>query len=182
MAENKNGYIHILTNPSLEDDWSKFVVCDYPVVSKSELRNNESIPLPYYPYATLKIDNFKNAVNLFSSVKEVVNDGCYHVYNDCFMNASPDRALNLFYAHANILNLKMEISVFDKNDEDLVHILEYNHGIQYLFSFYDEEELDPEELYEDSSSGYYGGWSNSELRDACDAAYEGHSRLELGLE
>ena len=28
----------------------------------------------------------------------------------------------------------------------------------------------------------YSGWTNQELRDAADIAYEGYSRLELGLE
>jgi hypothetical protein len=90
----------------------------------------------------------------------------------------------------------------DENDETLEDMLDYG-GI-YEIGFYDEEKnvivterarfkdgkvfLDDEGDYvwdggfrylkEDDNSG----WTDQELRDAADMAYEGHSRLELGLE
>jgi len=92
--------------------------------------------------------------------------------------------------------------VDDENDETIEDMIDYG-GI-YETGYYDEEKdvivterakfKDGEVLLDDE--GYYvwdgcfrylkeddySGWTDQELKDAADIAYEGHSRLELGLE
>lgn len=90
----------------------------------------------------------------------------------------------------------------DENNKEIEEMLDYG-GI-YETGYYDEEKdvveiekavfkegavlLDDEGNYIwDGQFRYlkeddYSGWTDQELRDAADIAYEGHSRLELGLE
>ena len=49
-------------------------------------------------------------------------------------------------------------------------------------SFKEDNDLSYDNDYYEDVGDYYGGWSTQELQDAADIAYEGYSRLELGLD
>lgn len=63
-----------------------------------------------------------------------------------------------------------------EGDGDEEVIVQVNYNIQTG------EFGEDEERFRYSKEGDYSGWTDQELRDAADIAYEGHSRLELGLE
>ncbi len=89
-------------------------------------------------------------------------------------------------------------------DDDLCIVLERKNDGEYEVGYYDSEKdiichetaemKDGVVLLDDDGNyvwdggfrylkeGDYSGWTNQELRDAADIAYEGYSRLELGLE
>lgn len=48
--------------------------------------------------------------------------------------------------------------------------------------FKEDNDLYYDDVYYDDGNDSVGGWTRRELEDAADAAYEGYSRLELGLD
>lgn len=176
MPMNEYGYIHILINPSFKEDWIKLIVTENPILSESDLRQNREIPLPYVVYATIQIKD-EDITCLYSEF-EARTAIDYITQVETFFNISPKQALEVFYDIAFANHLKMEISIYDN---DLIHVLLFDRGIQNVLEVFDEE-IEYEESDFESRYDYSGVWTDRELRDACDAAYEGHSRLELGLD
>jgi len=182
---NGAGYIYIMTNPSFKEDWVKIEVSYQETVSSTGFELDDKVPLHYCVFATLKIEEYMKAIEILSEYKrqcmlEKKNSGS-------FFNSMPQQSLEALCDIAYIKHVSMEISIYEGY---YTHVFSFCRGIQYLFSFFDElkeEDCNHGDDYDDEpffgfGDDFYRGWSNRELLDACDAAYEGHSRLELGLD
>lgn len=84
------------------------------------------------------------------------------------------------------INKKENLYIFRFDYDTLFHYLHKSRKkgiltarVQYTDYYYDIAE---DKFYRKSPSGLFAGWTKRELAEAADIAYEGHSRLELGLE
>lgn len=181
MTNNKAGYIYILTNPSFREDWVKVLVSEKPTLSKAELQSaKEYVPLPYEVFATIQFENYKVSHEALKELEWNITELLIFDEKYGFYNLYPNQVLECIYEIAYKKNLSLQVSVYEN---DMIHILSFNRGIQYLFSINEEEiEEEDEELDFGYSGGFSSVWTNRDLDEACDIAYEGHSAVELGLD
>lgn len=113
--------------------------------------------------------NFNQNGSLVVAIKENVNPKDFSNPNYDHKDASKITYYEIS-ENGNLIRLDDNRNIFDPR--------------KYLWfpdSFREDNHLFYDECYDDSDY-YSGGWSQQELEDAADVAYEGHSRLELGLE
>lgn len=183
MSKKEPGYIFILTNPSFKEDWIKIIESDRPTMADSISWNYKELPLPYSLFASIKFDNFVDGAYLFAKFKAKTSKAILN--KSCFFNTTPKEALDTLCGLAYFCHFSMQISIYA---DELIYVQTFDRGVPNLLVI-DENEIKKEEndIDDDGPSAFGwgdfdGGWTDSELEEACDAAYEGHSRLELGLD
>ena len=94
-------------------------------------------------------------------------------------NIPPKPCIEVFYDIAFLYRIKMEVTVYE---DSKMYISQFDRGIYNPLIIPDLKRIDNEFEDEQYIDSEYVGWTNEELKDAYDAAYEGYSRLELGLD
>ncbi len=102
MAENKFGYVYILTNPSFREDWIKI---GKTTNMEERLRTlyNTSLPLPFEPYATMKTVKYNEAEKLVHHYIERFTNLRIEKKRE-FFNVKPEEALEIFREVATLLD------------------------------------------------------------------------------
>lgn len=95
MAEEKQGYVYILTNPSFREDWVKIGKSSRPVDKRLKELDNTSVPLPFEPYATLKTAKYSEAEKLVHHYIERFTNLRIRDNRE-FFNVKPEVALEIF--------------------------------------------------------------------------------------
>lgn len=118
------------------------------------------------------IHDFSGKETDLDTLKLITDDTLYPVYYDnknlCYLVLVDETNGGLLYLdsgldHSNILSCYYEGT-------------SYHPGFEIVF------DTDTEEMQINSGSDYDYGWTEQQLRDGEDIAYEGYSRLELGLD
>ena len=102
MANDKPGYVYILTNPSFREDWIKI---GKTTNMEERLRTlyNTSLPLPFEPYATMKTVKYNEAEKLVHHYIERFTNLRIEKKRE-FFNVKPEEALEIFREVATLLD------------------------------------------------------------------------------
>lgn len=103
MAEEKQGYVYILTNPSFREDWVKIGKSSRPVDVRSKELDNTAVPLPFDIYATLKTSKFDKVEKQIHKQIDRLTDLRIR-QNREFFNVAPDVALDIMRDFADLLD------------------------------------------------------------------------------
>lgn len=109
MANDKPGYVYILTNPSFREDWVKIGMTKN-MEERLRTLDNTSVPLPFKKYATLKTIKYQAAEKLVHHYIERFTDLRIRDNRE-FFNVRPEDALKIFRDVAELLD-DAEIEVF----------------------------------------------------------------------
>ena len=111
MANDKPGYVYILTNPSFREDWVKIGKSSRPVDVRSKELDNTAVPLPFEIYATMKTVKYNEAERLVHKyIERFTNRRIRN--NREFFNVKPEEALEIF-DDVKLLLDDAEIETFD---------------------------------------------------------------------
>lgn len=111
MANEKPGYVYILTNPSFREDWVKIGMTQN-MEERLRTLDTTALPLPFKKYATMKTVKYKAAEKHVHHYIERFTDLRIRDNRE-FFNVTPEEALSIFYEVAELLD-DAEIEVFDK--------------------------------------------------------------------
>lgn len=111
MANEKPGYVYILTNPSFREDWVKIGMTQN-MEERLKTLDTTALPLPFKKYATMKTVKYKAAEKHVHHYIERFTDLRIRDNRE-FFNVTPEEALSIFYEVAELLD-DAEIEVFDK--------------------------------------------------------------------
>jgi hypothetical protein len=111
MANEKAGYVYILTNPSFRDDWVKIGMTQN-MEERLRTLDTTALPLPFKKYATMKTVKYKAAEKHVHHYIERFTDLRIRDNRE-FFNITPEEALSIFYDVAELLD-DAEIVVYDK--------------------------------------------------------------------
>ena len=93
MANDKPGYVYILTNPAFREDWVKIGKSSRPVDVRSKELDNTAVPLPFEIFATMQTSKYNEVEKLVHKTidrltdlrirqnREFFNRIAKHVYN-----------------------------------------------------------------------------------------------------
>lgn len=103
MADDKQGYVYILTNPSFREDWVKIGKSSRPVDVRSKELDNTAVPLPFDIYATLKTSKYDMVEKQIHKQIDRLTDLRIR-QNREFFNVAPDVALDIMRDFADLLD------------------------------------------------------------------------------
>ena len=116
MADNKPGYVYILTNPSFREDWVK-IGKTKNMEERLKTLDNTSVPLPFVKYATLQTVKYEKAekhvhhfIEMFTKLR--IRD------KREFFNVKPEQALKIFCEVAELLDDAVVVK-YDENEHPI---------------------------------------------------------------
>ncbi len=115
MANDKPGYVYILTNPSFREDWVKIGKSSRPVDVRSKELDNTAVPLPFEIFATMKTVKYNEAEGLVHGLMDQLTDKRIRKNRE-FFNLRPEEALKLFRRVASVID-DAEIEIFAEKTE-----------------------------------------------------------------
>jgi hypothetical protein len=95
MADNKQGYVYILTNPSFKNDWVKIGKSVREVNVRSKELDNTAVPLPFSIFATLKTKKYNEAEKFIHKMIDMVAPDIRIRKGREFFNITPIRAYEI---------------------------------------------------------------------------------------
>ena len=95
MSNKEPGYVYILTNPSVREDWVKIVKSSRPVDVRSKELDNTAVPLPFEIFATMKTAKYNEVEKLVHKTIDRLTDLRIR-QNREFFNVAPQLALDIF--------------------------------------------------------------------------------------
>ena len=110
MANEKPGYVYILTNPSFREVWVKIGMTQN-MEERLRTLDTTALPLPFKKYATMKTVKYKAAEKHVHHYIERFTDLRIRDNRE-FFNVKPEVALSIFYEVAELLD-DAEIKVYD---------------------------------------------------------------------
>ena len=114
MSDNNiQGYVYILTNPSLREDWVKIGKSSRPVDVRSKELDNTAVPLPFEIYATLKTSKYDKVEKQIHKQIDRLTDLRIR-QNREFFNIAPSVALDIMRDIADLLE-DAELAVYVDN-------------------------------------------------------------------
>ena len=168
MANDKPGYVYILTNPSFREDWVKIGKSSRPVDVRSKELDNTAVPLPFEIYATMKTVKYNEAESLVHGLMDQLTDKRIRKNRE-FFNLRPEEALKLFNKVAAVIDDAL-IEVFDEKAKgseninsqpsdkprDKGHIF----NREYWDAFVEYMKQNPSDLFHTPSKGTFDHWMN----------------------
>ena len=95
MKEPNIGFVYILTNPSVREDWVKIGKSTRPVDVRSKELDNTAVPLPFEIFATMRTVKFNEVEKLVHKTIDRLTDLRIR-QNREFFNVAPQIALDIF--------------------------------------------------------------------------------------
>lgn len=165
MANEKPGYVYILTNPSFREDWVKIGKSARPVDVRSKELDNTAVPLPFEIYATMKTVKYNEAERLVHKYIERFTN--LRIRNNReFFNVKPEEAFEIFKDVSMVID-DVEIVVYDKEaskkeecqSSDKPKDKGHQFNLGYWEAFVEYMEKNPSELFHTHKPSY-DHWMN----------------------
>ena len=118
MQKGKAGFVYVLTNPSLRENWVVIVGSEKQLGARSEELQNPHVPLPFEIYASLQTVRYKEVVKHVYNMIDRLRDLLPQQHR-LFFNVNPQTVVDIFYQVADMIDdAKVVVYAANKEEKD----------------------------------------------------------------